>query len=566
MNPCVAATQAETAESEPTAEALAYAAWKRQPRVDTDPRGSVLHSRWLHAARGRRVTEPLAGTATNSQDVGDVAVVQDPGDIMVAANRFDLQNLNVRFTRNGSSYDVTRTNTGFRSTLGNRITLSDDATSPFTMPFAFSFYGKNQTQAFINSDGNITFEASDIASTDRSISRFLTGPPRVAPFFSDLDPSTGSGQVYVSTATDAATITWCNVRAFDAMQTVSVQAVLLPDSSLEYHFASNITIQNAVVGLSPGHTGQFETVDLSTTGPVSASVAIGERFSAQSDVDLIALVKHFYESHPDNYDQVIIFTDTSVVTGNTFSYESLVANQIRGIGVDIDNSSSDYGSAGRLQSIVVMDRLSKFPDDPTQKVLDENNTLSVMGQEVGHRWLAFLKFKDANGASSNALLGRDQAHWSFFFNSDASVMEGNKIDDLGGGAFKTTDAVKRYSALDQYAMGLLSASQVPDFFYVESPTNVSPSADATSAPQIGVTFNGTRRDLSIDDVVAVMGERTPTPATSPKLHRQAFIYMLSAGATVNQTQVAKVDTIRKAWVSFFEQATSNRMKAETSLH
>jgi hypothetical protein len=42
--------------------------------------------------------------------------------------------------------------------------------------------------------------------------------------------------------------------------------------------------------------------------------------------------------------------------------------------------------------------------------------------------------------------------------------------------------------------------------------------------------------------------------------------MLSAGATVNQTQVAKVDTIRKAWVSFFEQATSNRMKAETSLH
>ena len=46
-------------------------------------------------------------------------------------------------------------------------------------------------------------------------------------------------------------------------------------------------------------------------------------------------------------------------------------------------------------------------------------------------------------------------------------MEGNKIDDLGGGAFKTVDAVKRYSALDQYAMGLLSPSQVPDFFYVD---------------------------------------------------------------------------------------------------
>ena len=58
---------------------------------------------------------------------------------------------------------------------------------------------------------------------------------------------------------------------------------------------------------------------------------IGERFSAQSDIDLIALSKHFFETHADNYDQLIIFTDTSVVTGNTFSYESTVNNAIQGI-------------------------------------------------------------------------------------------------------------------------------------------------------------------------------------------------------------------------------------------
>ena len=99
-------------------------------------------------------------------------------------------------------------------------------------------------------------------------------------------------------------------------------------------------IKDAVVGISPGHSGQFQPVDLSTTGQVSSSVAIGERFSAQSDVDLVALAKHFYQTHPDNYDQLMIFTDTSVVSGNTFSYESTVANEIRGIGVDIYNSSS----------------------------------------------------------------------------------------------------------------------------------------------------------------------------------------------------------------------------------
>ena len=562
-NPCAGLALTE-GEEEPTAEALAPSDAKRLPRVDSDPRWSVLNSLWQHAVSSR-LALPLAETGTHSQDVGDVAVLQDPGDVIVAANQFDLQNLNIKFTRNGSSYDVTRTTTGFRSSLGDRITLTDDATSQFTLPFTFSFYGKDQTQAFLNSDGNITFEQSDTASTDRSVSRFLTGPPRVAPFFSDLDPSTGTGHVFLATAADGATITWCNVRAFDATQTVSVQAVLLPDGSVEYHYAPNVGIKDAVVGISPGHTGQFQPVDLSTTGPVSGSIAIGERFSGQSDIDLVALAKHFYQTHPDNYDQLMIFTDTSVVSGNTFSYESTVANEIRGLGIDIYNTSTDFGSAGRLRSVVVMDRLSKFPDNPAQKFLGENNTLSVMGQEAGHRWLAFLQFRDVNNRNSNALLGRDLAHWSFFFNSDASVMEGNKIDDLGGGAFTTSDAVRRYSALDQYAMGLLSPSQVPDFFYVESPTNVVPRADATSAPQIGVTFNGTRRDVKIDDVIAAMGARNPTAAASSKVHRQAFIYLVSAGATVDQTQVAKVDTIRKAWVTFFAQATSNRMKAETSL-
>ena len=119
-----------------------------------------------------------------------------------------------------------------------------------------------------------------------------------------------------------------------------------------------------------------------------------------------------------------------------------------------------------------MDRLGKYPDNPLAKFLGENDTVSLLGQESGHRWLAFLEFRDRTGTQSDALLGRDLAHWSLFFDSDASVMEGNDIEELGGGSFRTTAAVRRYSALDQYAMGLLPPAQVPSFFYVESPTNM----------------------------------------------------------------------------------------------
>jgi hypothetical protein len=565
-DPCAtqAATSGEAASTQGTSEAAAAA--KRLPHVDTDPRWSVLNSLWLHAASTGRLLLPLTEIDRHSQDIGDIAVVQDAGDIIVKANLFDLGSKNLRFARNGSAYDFTRIDTGFRTSLGTRLTLSDDDTSAFDIPFTFPFFGKGETKAFVNSDGNITFDESDTASTDRSVSRFLTGPPRVAPFFSDLDPSTGNGRVFLLTDATGATITWCTVRAFDSVTNVTVQAVLLPDGGVEFHYGTTVTVRNAVAGLSPGRTGQFAAVDLSTSPPVSSgSSAIGERFSSSADIDLVALARRFYQTHPDSFDQLVIFTDSSVVSGNTFAYESTVANEIRGLGVDIYDTSADFGSAGRLRSVVMMDALSKYPVSPTQQFLGENNTVSVMGQEVGHRWLAFLHFKDVNGKNSTALLGRDKAHWSFFMDTDASVMEGNDIQDLGGGSFKTVDAVKRYSLLDQYAMGLVALNQVPDFFYVEAPTNVEPSKEATDDPEIGVTFNGTRRDVKIQDVTSVMGDRIPAASASPRVHKQAFIYLLSASATLDATQVAKLDGIRKAWVAFFARATNNRMQAQTSL-
>jgi hypothetical protein len=212
-----------------------------------------------------------------------------------------------------------------------------------------------------------------------------------------------------------------------------------------------------------------------------------------------------------------------------------------------------------------MDFLGKYPDDPLQRFLGENNTVSLLGQEVGHRWLAFVDFRDHTGQRSGALLGRDLAHWSFFMDSDASVMEGNDIEDLGGGSFRTIGAVRRYSRLDQYAMGLVPSSDVPSFFYVADPVNLSQQKDPESAPNVGITFNGTRRDVLIDDIIAIHGPRQPAAAEAPRVHRQAFVYVVGGGRSVDSAQVAKVDRIRRQWEEFFLAATEGRMRADTRL-
>ena len=534
--------------------------------LDGTPSWRVLDALWTHRDGAMRLgrTTAASAPAASTTDIGEVAVVRDQGDVILAANSYDLESVGLRFTRNqAGGYDVTRTDGVFRTTIGNRVTLGDDDSVRADVPFAFPFYSATERTAFVNSDGNVTFGEGDNASTERNVPRLLTGPPRVALFLADLDPSAGGG-VLVNAAADQYTVTWCNVRGFDSSDTTTVQTTLLPDGTIEMRFAAAISLTEAVVGLSPGRTGDFTPVDFTAQASPGGSGAVGERFSAQPQLDTVTLARVFYRSHPDAYDQLNIWTDARVVQ-DAFAFEVTIANQIRGIGVDVFDFSRDFGSGGQLQSYTVMDFLGKYPDDPQQRFLGENNTVSVLGQEVGHRWLAYIHFRDHTGQESDSLLGRDRAHWSFFVDSDASVMEGNDIEDLGGGSFRTTDAVRRYSRLDQYAMGLIPATEVPPFFYVASPTNVLRDRDRDSAPEIGVTFNGTRRDVLIDDVIAINGARTPSAAESTRVHRQAFVYVVGAGRDVDPAQVAKVDRIRRQWQEFFAAATEGRMSAETRL-
>jgi len=497
--------------------------------------------------------------------VGEVAVVEDAGDLMIKANPVDLGDVGLRFAANDSGgYDIATTSYGFRQPLGNAVALTDDATQEIALPFAFTFFGVSRDHLFVNSDGNVTFDEGDTASTERSVSRLLTGPPRIAPFFADLNPASG-GRVLTFGDSQAFSITWCAVPEYGGRATATVQVTLLPAGAIEIQVSNRTTLRTAIVGVSPGHTTEFTPVDLTAQGTIAGGhAAVGEQFTTFSTLDTVGVSRRFLAVHPDEFDNLVIFTDTKLLT-DSFAYEMTVANGIRGLNLPMFDDSKQYGSTGRLQSLCNMDALSKYPDDPRQKFFGENSTVSILGQEIGHRWLAFFEFRDHDGRRSQALLGRDQAHWSFFVDSDASVLEGNDIQDLGAGSFRTTAAVQRYNLLDQYAMGLVDKTQVPPFFYVQSPTNVTPLRTAVSNPQVGVTFNGIRRDVTIDDVIAVAGERVPSAANSPRVYRQAFIYVVSAGHTGDAEEIVKLDRIRVAWDQFLSAATDFRMRAETRL-
>jgi hypothetical protein len=556
-NPCTAALAATGAVS----------ARARSPKADglgqdvRDPRDFLA----LHLLPGEGPVAARAHAATAARS-GDLAVLTDDGSLEVAPNAFDLGGVGLRFAPNAQGgYDVQRASASFRAALGERVTLADDETAQKTLAFAFPFYGAARSSAFVNSDGNLTFGSGDVATSARSVGRFLSGAPRVAPFFADLDPAAGGGGVFVDAAPDAFTVTWCAVPDFDDTGKVTAQVSLLPEGAVEVRIDPSTTLHDAVVGLSPGSTSQLVAVDLSAvSGTVAGgSAAVGERFAAEASLDVVSASRVFYGEFPDAYDQLVFWTDTRVVDSGTFAYETTVQNAITGIGQDIVAYASSYGSAGRLASVVVMDDLGKYPADPNARANGENTTLALVAHETGHRWGATLKFRDAEGVASDAWLGRQRAHWSFFCDTDASVLEGNDIADDGGGSFRTVGADQRYGPLDLYAMGLLAESQVPGTFYVESPSGTTETRE--SAPKTGVSFLGSRREVSIGDVVAAMGRRDPPASRSPRTHRQAWVYVVGRGRSADPVALAKLEAIRTAFEGFFLGATGGRMSVDTRL-
>ena len=561
QDPCAAAVTSFAAARRPDPNARE----RKYGRFGADRRDirDVLQQSSVASQARARASAASADRVQPAADRDDqhIAILEDTNnDLITRPNPFDLANSGVRFEPGNGGYAISNAGGEFRGTLGRAVTLGDDDSTSQTIAFPFQFYGRQFTSLFINSDGNLTFEERDNASTARSLQRVASGAPRIAPFFADLDPSVG-GRVFVDSTPDTMTITWCAVPGFGLEETVTTQTVLFRSGAIEFRYGRT-DLEDGIVALSPGRVDAITGVDFNrvATQP-SGATAFGELFTPSAELDLVAASRRFYQRHPDEFDQLVFFTDTQVVH-DAFAFETTVRNSIEGIGVETYDFSSELGSAGALQSVVNMDRISKYPDSPSQKLFGEYSTLGILAHETGHRWLARLLFSDVNRQVSDQMLGRQLAHWSFFLDTDGSVMEGNEIQDLGGGAFRTAAAAEKYSRLDLYAMGAASPAEVPGWFYVDSPFS---SHDREDGAVSSHNFTGTRRNVVIQDVIEVLGPRVPAAGDAPRLHRQAFVFVRRAGAFLDQQDLARLRRIREEFPGFFRRITETRMTIRATL-
>jgi len=266
-----------------------------------------------------------------------------------------------------------------------------------------------------------------------------------------------------------------------------------------------------------------------------------------------AIAKEFFRTHKDEYDFVTIFTNfdfTMPEDNKAQGFYEGVKNDVKGIGKEIYDNTALYGSIGRLQGTIDMGNLSGKVINPLDPGFDE--TIMILSHEMQHQWGAYVHFKDATGNVSSALLGRDGSHWSYLLDTKASVMYGNQWQDNGNGTFTSVAAEKYYSPLDLYLMGMIDKSKVPAMLLIENP-----SIDPARLPEAGATISGTARYVTIDDIIAMEGERIPSAKDSQKQFKMAFIYAVTPNS-FKSDDLYGIENIRNAFLTRYSILTDGK--------
>jgi len=515
---------------------------------------------------------------STGRDIGNVAIIEDSGGVVARRNPFNLDLKTLTFTptsSTASAYKFQLTDDPYdagAASEGHPVKLGDDDSHAEPIPFPFAFFGNTYQSVFINSDGNLTFSAGDSASTDRSLGRMVAGEPRISPLFRDLDPTKALKGITVTSDRTRFVVSWVRVPEYSDFGTAALQTFqvrLSPDGRIQFAY-NGIVTSSAVVGISPGHfRGSSSVVSFLAGSPTTYSSTVAERFGGDNEIDIEIATQKFYETHDDAYDYIAFFNDEDIPAGpGSVAWEQTVRNNRTGYGDFPVDDAGEYGSPARLQAVLNLGPLSQYPASPTDLVSlraeSGYNTLKLMAHEAGHLFLAYASVNDASNPLARPMLGIQQAHWAFSYNAEASFMEGNRILDNGPNAeprYKVTATVDQYSPLDQYLMGFRSADEVPPSFLV---TGNSPSF-SLKFPQVGVMFDGGRRDIHVEEIIEVEGRRTPDSTVAQRHFRIAFVIIARQGSTPSTAEIAQVEGFRSQFEPYYAQATGGRANVDTAL-
>jgi MYXO-CTERM domain-containing protein len=266
----------------------------------------------------------------------------------------------------------------------------------------------------------------------------------------------------------------------------------------------------------------------------------------------------FLAVHPDDSQFLVIYTTWSLPVGIGALYQA-TANDVQGVGYEhiaaldavIPEPYFDDTPNSQVQGFLHLNRWTQYLGNDDG--LDDATISLIFGQEFGHAWLAFPYYVDEGGVTRDDLLGRSDAHWSFYMHTGGSPVQGHDWVDNGDGTFtaQSTDLFE-FSDLDLYLMGLVEAGDVEPFFLLRDVDNCVDSAlgDGTCAPDDAFGFEAdtytvtaTRQDVTIDQIIAAEGPRVPAFGDAPTQWDVSFLLVKRPDETLSEVELSRMQDI-----------------------
>jgi hypothetical protein len=509
-------------------------------------------------------------------DASHVLLVEDDGRILSPAEPLPLGGRRLTFTPTPLGGYGTRIGPS-RGLLrrGTHVEFPTEGSARIELQTPVVFFGKRYDEIHVHPQGAVSFGAP-LAGAPRAsasgqlVSGILGGPPAIAALWNELVTTGDAGRgVFIDQTPGGVIVTWyltSSVRP--AGGTNTFRLTLSADGTIDLDYGA-MTTRWGVVGLSPGNERDgVRMIDFASAPRVAPRTATLAWYRDLPQLNEIALSRAVHQRLPDRFQFLTVFT-SQPVDGPTPVWSTTVRNEDRGIGMPVFDHGALFGS-NALEHVVVMNDVGFYADDPTQRPVAAGyayapSTLAVLAHEIGHRWLAYA------GAIDQGLAGVD-GHWSYVLESGASFLGGNQIRQNDDGSFTTTAAMRTYGPLDRYLMGFAAPEEVEPFFVVDDAHGFLPPIGrggevlgADAHPEEGVRFQGTRRDVTIGDVIERTGPRRPDAQNARTTFRMATVLVVPAGGVADRAQLAKVEHVRRAFGPFFRDATGHRARMQTWL-
>jgi uncharacterized protein (TIGR03437 family) len=278
---------------------------------------------------------------------------------------------------------------------------------------------------------------------------------------------------------------------------------------------SGNTRVNIFVGMAPPDVPRFP---ITNDGPAMRHTAyvvnmlMPEMFPTAANPSLLpdysTATKKFYQTFGDDYDVLnVAWVSPSFVQNRD---HGIIKNTVRGIGVDLIDTSATYGSKGKLTGV------TRFP---SQAFFDGAET--GMHHEFGHQFINHLNF---------GLFASGVPHWPFSTMA-SGVMGFSILPSREGGGFSCllvpeaagirmvpNNLAPVFSNMDMYLLALIPANAVGDNYVLGDQSNFPACNNAL--------YPGTTTKVFAQDVMnGAGGPRVPDVTSSQKQFRLTTILL-----------------------------------------